>query len=153
MLEKYKKLKSKRRVTFHLCACSLIFLIFAVIAKELIISLILGFVFILCLIVYLLSYKGMGNIEQLLIDKCIKCDNSLIHKEETKYLLYGQNVIKDVFENDITSEKKKIEVKKYICNNCHLCFSIVEIYQLNNKGLFSLIKKEKHLLDDYVEKD
>ena len=143
MLEKYKNLKSRRRVTFHLGACSLIFLIFAIVAKELIISLILGLLFILCLIIYLFSYKGMENIEQILIDKCIKCENTLIHKEEIKYLLYGQNVSKDVFENDITNEKKKIKVKKYICNNCNLCFSIVEIYQSNNKGHFTLIKKEK----------
>lgn len=153
MLEKYKNLKSKKRVTFHLGACSLLFFVFGIIAKEYLISVILLIIFAICLIIYLLSTKKMEEIEIIFLKNCVKCNKNISYKEEIKHLLYGQNVSKEAFDNDITNEKQKIKIKKYVCNNCHLCFSIVEIYQLNNKGTFSLMKKEKHLLEDYIEKD
>lgn len=152
MLEKYKKHKSRRRVSFHLGTCSLIFFIFAIIAKEWVISLILALLFICCLSIYLICSKTMNIIEIALTQKCINCDKDIFYKEENKYLLYGQNVSKNTYDNDITNDKKKINIKKYICEECKLCFCIVETYQLNNKGTYTLLKKEKHMIKNYTDK-
>lgn len=149
MVNKYKKSKKSRRVSFHLGACSILFLIFAIISKELYLIILLSLIFVLCLIIYIFSRNNMNKIETLFTAKCINCNNNIKIESECKYLLYGQNVSKHDFETNIADDKKKYEISKYICLDCHLCFTILKIYQLNSKGEFILMKTEKNLDEEY----
>ena len=149
MVNKYKKFKKSRRVSFHLGACSILFLIFAIISKELYLIILLSLIFVLCLVIYILSRNKMEKIESLFTTKCINCNKDTKIESEFKYLLYGQNVSKHDFETNIADDKKKYEINKYICLDCHLCFTILKIYQLDSKGEFILMKTEKNLDEEY----
>ena len=149
MIEKYKSNKSRRRVSFHLGACTLIFLVFSIISKTYILALVLLFLFIICLMIYIKSLKNMNKIEKHFISKCSRCGKDIHYNKTVKYLLYNQNVNETDFNTNFSTDKKKIEIEKYYCIECKLCFSIIKTYQMKNNGDYVLMKTEKNLDDNY----
>lgn len=149
MIEKYKSNKSRRRVSFHLGACSIIFLVFSIISKTYILALVLLFLFIICLTMYINAFKSMNKIETHFMSKCSRCGKDIHYNKTFKYLLYNQNVSETDFNTTVSTDKKKIEIEKYYCVECKLCFAIIKTYQMKNNGEFVLMKTEKNLDDDY----
>lgn len=149
MVDKYKSSKRKRRVSFHLGACSLIFLVFCIVSKTYILALVLLFLFLICLAVYFRAYKNMIKIEDYFMSKCSRCGKDIHYEKLTKYLLYNQQVNETDFNTTVSTDKKKIEIDKYYCIECKLCFAVIKTYQMKNNGDYVLMKTEKNLDDDY----
>lgn len=150
MIDKYEKFRKYKRVFYHCMFISLIFSVFSFIGKMYYLGAILFVLFSFSVLLFNNYKKKLNMIINNIKNNCIKCNKHIKNEIITKYYISNSLVTEEELNTTITSDKKKMIIRKYYCLDCHICFNEIEEYQFNNKNEFILMKKEFHLDLEYT---
>ena len=127
MREKY--IKNKKMIKSYLglgttvCALGLFWLL----SNNYIFGIVFLFLGIIFLLLSMKAKKVTVEIENKMLEKCINCNDDVIHEIKYKYFVSSALSTEEEF-NKKTNDKMKYEIHYYKCLKCKICMTIVKQY-------------------------
>ena len=133
MKDKYKKLKKQIKMNLGLGTTIGLIGVYAIFSKMILFGILFAFVGALILGIAFLLKKETINLEEVCKEKCYCCNKDVKHSIENRYYVNDNLVKKSVYDETL-SNKKRMEIHYYKCEDCNFCLTVIHTYlYYNNK--------------------
>jgi len=133
MKDKYKKLKKQIKTNLGLGTTLSLIGIFAIFSEMILFGVLLLIVGCLILGLTYILKKETIKLEEECKKTCFCCNKEVNHSIENRYFV-NDNLVKKTIYDETSSNKKRMEIHYYKCEDCNFCLTVIHTYlHMNNK--------------------